>query len=278
MRAAIFKNKPLRFVIYTYALFGFLLLTLGGIAKVWLHGTPLVMRWLMAITAWTSALVLLLMFPKLFPNTTFRQFCKQLFKEKLNFRLLLVTISIQIVIYVLSISLVAMQNQVSILSILDFSASTLGTGIFFNAIQGPTGEEPGWRGYFLPAISQKIGIVKGSLIASLLWAFWHAPIWFLDSGYVGADLIQYILEFVICITSLGFIIGISYYHCKNLLIPIALHFTFNFLGVTFEGAWLDLVFWYAVFYFIVAIAFFIWHKTNLFFRREEDRDDKFIHS
>lgn len=68
MKAVKSKNYMMQYVIYTYGLFGLLLLTLGGIATVLLNGTPLVVRWLTAITAWTPTYVLLLMFKKLFPN------------------------------------------------------------------------------------------------------------------------------------------------------------------------------------------------------------------
>ncbi|MDD4531782.1 MAG: type II CAAX endopeptidase family protein [Candidatus Pacebacteria bacterium] len=278
MKMNFFKNNLVRFVIYTYGLFVVLIFTFGGIAKFWLHGTPLAMNWVMAITAWTSTFVLLLMFRKLFPNQTLRSFYKQLFKEKLNARLLVFTILIQIGIYIASICLVSQQSRVSVLSFLDFSFPTIASGLFFAAIQGATGEESAWRGYVLPAAFQKIGVVKGSLIVSLLWAFWHAPIWFLNTGLAGLDLFKYIIVFVICITSLGFIIGISFHHCKNLLVPILLHFTFNFLGETYQGPWLDLVFWYAVFYFIVAIGFFLWHLKNTYQKKGEDQDVKFIHS
>lgn len=45
------KKYVLQYVINTYGLFVLLLLIFGGIATVLLHGTPLVMRWLTAITA-----------------------------------------------------------------------------------------------------------------------------------------------------------------------------------------------------------------------------------
>ena len=88
MNAVKSKNYMMQYVIYTYGLFGLLLLTLGGIATVLLNGTPLVLRWLTAITAWTPTYVLLLMFKKLFPNSTVKVFYKRAFSVKINFRLL----------------------------------------------------------------------------------------------------------------------------------------------------------------------------------------------
>ena len=43
---------------------------------------------------------------------------------------------------------------------------------------GPLGEEIGWRGIALPKLQALYGPATASLILGLLWAFWHAPIWF----------------------------------------------------------------------------------------------------
>lgn len=269
MNAVKSKNYMMQYVIYTYGLFGLLLLTLGGIATVLLNGTPLVMRWLTAITAWTPTYVLLLMFKKLHPSSTVKCFYKRAFNVKLNFRLLVTTTIIQIFIFASSVYMVSIQKGIAIISLFDFSFPTVISAFFFTLIQGPTGEESGWRGYLLPVIEKKIGVVKGSLVVSLIWSFWHAPIWFLGTGYSGTDLIKYIIVFVICITSLGFIIGICFYCCKNLFVPIWIHFLFNFLGETFIGSRVDLVAWYAAFYFIAAVGSFLWHKGNHIISKKE---------
>lgn len=268
------KNYIMQYVICTYILFGLLLLTLGCIATVLLNGTPLVMRWLTAITAWTPTYVLLLMFKKLYPNSTVKLFYNRAFNVKLNFRILITTTIIQIFIFASSVYMVSIQRSISTVSLFHISFQTIISALFFTLIQGATGEESGWRGYLMPAIEKKIGVVKSSLVVSLIWSFWHAPIWFLGTGYSRTDLIKYIIVFVICITSLGFIIGICYHKCKNLFVPIWMHFLFNFFGETYIGSKVDLVTWYAVFYFIIAIGFFLWHKTNRVFLRKEDRDDE----
>jgi membrane protease YdiL (CAAX protease family) len=158
--------------------------------------------------------------------------------------------------------MVSVQQEIDAINLLDLSFKTIISGLFFTLIQGATGEETGWRGYLLPAVEKKFGVVKGSILVSLIWSLWHAPIWFLNTGYSGITLIKYIIVFIICITCLGFIIGICYDRCKNLFIPIFIHFTFNFLGVLFRGDLIDLVTWYAVFYFIAAAGFFIWYKRS----------------
>ena len=256
------KNYIVQYVICTYGLFVLLMFTLGGIATVLLHGTPLVMRWLTAIMAWTPTYVFLIMFKKLYPNRTVMDFYKKAFSEKLNIRLLTITSLIQTLIFIASVFMVSIQKGVSAISLLDLSFPTVLSALFFTLIQGALGEESGWRGYLLPAVEKKLGVVKGSLIVALIWSFWHSPIWFLGTGYTGAILVKYIIVFVICITSFGFIIGICYHHCKNLFVPIWIHFMLNFFGETFTGSQVDLITWYAVFYLITALGFLIWHKNN----------------
>lgn len=251
----------LKYVIYTYALFVLLLLTFGSIATVLLHGTPPVMRWLTAITAWTPTYVFLLMFKKLYPKRTVKDFYIEAFSEKLDIRLLIITTAMQVAIFVLSVCMVSVQRGVPVTGLLDFSFPTVISALFFTLIQGATGEETGWRGYLLPEVEKKHGVVKGSLIVGVIWAFWHAPVWFLGTEYSGTELFQYIVAFVICITFLGFITGIFYNRCKNLFVPIWIHYIFNFLGEMFAGSMLDLVNWYAVFYFIVALGLFFACKT-----------------
>ncbi|MDD4494691.1 MAG: type II CAAX endopeptidase family protein [Eubacteriales bacterium] len=269
------NNYEVQYVIFTYGLFGLLIFSLGGVATFLMHGTPLVMKWLTAITAWTPTYVFLVMFKKLYPNSSIKSFYKKAFSVKLNIRLLAATTIMQIAIFASSIYMVSIQRGVPAKSLLDFSYSTMASALFFTLIQGPAGEESGWRGYLLPAIEKKTGVIKGSLIVSLIWAFWHAPIWFLDTGYEGTALIRYIIVFVICITSFGFILGVCYLRCKNLIVPIWMHFLFNFLGETNKGSRIDLVTWYAALYFIMAAGFFLWIRNNKKLSKTETRDVTF---
>ena len=249
------KNYMFQYIVYTYGLFALLLIVLGGIGTILFNGTPFVMKWVVSLTAWTPTYVFLLMFKKLYPNSTLKEFYKNAFGKRINIRLLVTTTLIQTFIFLLSVYMISVQNGVSVISLLNFSNEVVIPTLFFILIQGPSGEETGWRGYLQPAIEEKFGVVKGSLMVGLIWAFWHAPIWFLGTGYNGTELLKYIIVFVVSIASLGFIIGLCYHYCKNLFIPIWMHFVLNFLSQICIGSQLDMVTWYAVFYLIAAIVY-----------------------
>jgi len=43
-------------------------------------------------------------------------------------------------------------------------------------------EEIGWRGYILPFLEKRFGLIIGSLILGLVWAAWHIPLWFIPGS------------------------------------------------------------------------------------------------
>lgn len=48
---------------------------------------------------------------------------------------------------------------------------------FFAVVDGPIGEEIGWRGFLLPRLLEKHGAIVASLIVGLVWFAWHVPLY-----------------------------------------------------------------------------------------------------
>ena len=257
------KDYIIQYIIFVYVLFWLVLFPLSGITILKLGGTPLVMQVLTAINSWSPTIVLLIMFKKLYPNSSVKNFYINSFQERLNIRLLMMTFLIQLLIFIVSVYIIATKQDSSVMSLLDLSSSTMLLAIFFTLIQGAVGEESGWRGYLQPAIEEKFGVINGSILVSLIWNFWHAPLWFVSTGYNGIELIKYIIAFSICITSVGIIIGICYHHYKNLFVPIWIHFMLNFYTQLFRGELIDLISVYALCYIIMALVFVYWHRLSM---------------
>jgi membrane protease YdiL (CAAX protease family) len=49
--------------------------------------------------------------------------------------------------------------------------------VFFAIVDGPLGEEIGWRGFFLPKLLDRWGPIAASLILGVVWFLWHLPLY-----------------------------------------------------------------------------------------------------
>lgn len=93
---------------------------------------------------------------------------------------------------------------------------------------GATGEEPGWRGFALPRLLQRYSPMKASLILSLLWSFWHLPLW-LTGGQSGSNLLIYIQVFCLYNFSLTSLMTWIFMRTSHSLVPMVIaHFAANF--------------------------------------------------
>jgi membrane protease YdiL (CAAX protease family) len=51
-----------------------------------------------------------------------------------------------------------------------------------NPVDGPMGEEPGWRGFALPGLQVTLSPLLATLILAALITGWHLPLFFLEEG------------------------------------------------------------------------------------------------
>jgi membrane protease YdiL (CAAX protease family) len=66
-----------------------------------------------------------------------------------------------------------------------FAATYAGTFLLILVFGGPLGEEPGWRGFALPLLQQRVGPLAGALVVGALHALWHLPIHLLVPSHRG---------------------------------------------------------------------------------------------
>lgn len=60
------------------------------------------------------------------------------------------------------------------------------------------GEEAGWRGWLLPALTRRVSPFRAALIVAGVWIAWHAPAFFFNPTYtsMGAGIIGWMLALV----------------------------------------------------------------------------------
>lgn len=173
-----------------------------------------------------------------------------------------VLIIVQSFVFIISVAIVGMIEGRPFGDYISISVSTF-LGMFLQTIlAGATGEEMGWRGFLHFKLTDVYGVVKGSIFVGIIWSFWHAPLWFVSSGYQGKTLLLYILAFLISNISAAVIIGICFHRTQNILIPVCIHFMFNFTACFYQGDLLPLLQVLAIFYFTGACVLSIFYTIK----------------
>ena len=221
------KKRMQFFAITTYV--GFIIILLLCLAAMML-GVPVekISTYATILGSWVSFAVLMIWSAKLLPETTRKGFIKDLFRDRIEGKQVALAICIPVGVFLLTVLGLALITGRSFRELFIGDISAILPVFLFDLAAGPTGEEPGWRGFFLTRAVERKGVLKGSVITGVVWAFWHAPLWLMQ-GYTPGMLAIYILSFVVAVISLSVILGVIYTKHRNLLYCIIIHLLFNFM-------------------------------------------------
>ena len=273
MKRTDMKRPLFKFFLSTYLIFWGMLGLTGLVISL---GVPAWVRYIMpVICAWSPTIVFLLMFRRLYPGMTLKEYLRRQFKTGLSLPILVLVIAVQIVILAAATGAHSILNQVQFFSALTLSAPMLLLGFMDSLIRGPLGEELGWRGFALNELQKKHTPLFSALVLGLIWGFWHAPLWFLTTGFTGNVLMQYIPVFMISIICASIVITAFYNMNKNLIVPILIHQFFNFLLAISRVDLVEILYYVSIGYLLFAILL-IWinPKEALYGKRDTIKQAK----
>lgn len=62
-------------------------------------------------------------------------------------------------------------------------------------LDGPLGEEVGWRGLLLPQLLRKMGPITASIVVGGIWWLWHVPLYLADGKIsTGGDWVDFLID------------------------------------------------------------------------------------
>ncbi|MBF0245155.1 MAG: CPBP family intramembrane metalloprotease [Planctomycetes bacterium] len=174
-----------KYVILAYLLFWFMVMALGGSAALAFNAPPVVQRIVEAFCAWTPTFAFLIMFKKLRPETTLKDFVKTVFSPKLRLDLMLVSGLAVVLSSIAPLMILSWSGGQSFTSFFSLKRYSLPVTLLLCLFAGPLGEELGWRGYLRVELDKKYSFIKASIVAGVIWAFWHAILWFVGVAFQG---------------------------------------------------------------------------------------------
>ena len=96
--------------------------------------------------------------------------------------------------------------------------------VLFLSLTGPLGEEFGWRGFLLPRLMQTRSALRASVMLGIVWAVWHAPLYF--QSWLAMPWKR--PEFLLAVVCYSILIAALYVGSRgNLLLCIVMHWMFN---------------------------------------------------
>ena len=99
------------------------------------------------------------------------------------------------------------------------------------------GEEAGWRGYMMPRLKERFGLLNGRLLGGVIWGVWHWPLMLLvgyeyGTNYLGAPVLGLFVWCVVCF-ALNTLLDWLYEKTGCIWVPSIAHGAFNAVASLF---------------------------------------------
>ncbi len=109
-----------------------------------------------------------------------------------------------------------------------------GTVSLMLLLPGVLGEEMGWRGLLVPALSKNLGFTQVALLSGVLWSMFHWPLMFL--GFYGPSetpLAYQLVLFTVCLVAMSFVMTYLRYRTDSLWPAVTFHMSHNVFAQKF---------------------------------------------
>lgn len=87
---------------------------------------------------------------------------------------------------------------------------------------GPIQEEPGWRGFALPRLQQRLHPVTAALVLGVIHCLWHAPLFLTDEWDTARQEPSQYLAYLILVVSLSFVLSWLYNGSRGSVLMVIL--------------------------------------------------------
>ncbi|TVQ96755.1 MAG: CPBP family intramembrane metalloprotease [Spirochaetaceae bacterium] len=252
-----------KFVVLAYALFWFMVMALGGTAAMVFNAPPVVQRIVQAFCAWAPTFALLILFRKLRPDTSLKDFVTGVFRARIRLDLMLVSAAAVVVSSLIPLLILSQSAGQPFTSFFSLKGYSLPATLLLSLFAGPLGEELGWRGYLRVELDKKYRFITASVVAGVIWAFWHAILWMVDvvflGGEIGWPLVLYIIANVVVLTSLVIIMNVVMARSNNLINAIWIHFWYNIIFYHLTNITHAYFGWLTIVYAVTGALFLVYH-------------------
>jgi membrane protease YdiL (CAAX protease family) len=255
------RKRIISYTSLTFLLF-FVLLGITGLL-ISLKAPVVIQDIMKNICAWSPTFSILILFKRLYPDISFKEYLKTNFQRKVKVSTFIISFLLQFAILFLAVAAYMLMNQKSLGSLNFIEISTILPTLIITVSGGATGEELGWRGFMLSEYQKKYSLLISALSTGFIWGIWHFPLWLL-SGYQGMELLIYIITFMTSIVSFSIILSFFYLKGKNIIVAIWFHFLFNFSLKIIQIDILQLLGYISVFLSISAVLLVILERNRFF--------------
>ena len=114
--------------------------------------------------------------------------------------------------------------------VLTLTAQAVSVAPWINMVPA-VGEEAGWRGYMMPILKERLGLLGGRLAGGMIWGVWHWPLMLLigyeyGTDYLGAPALGLVVWCVFCF-AMNALLDILYEKTNCIWVPALCHGALN---------------------------------------------------